>query len=190
MILLIYSLISIALTAYVSAGHGRSAVIVLIALFFFESLMFATIFVLGTANLGHHSRRGAGILVMGVSGGALFPPIQGAIADAYSTRISFLVPMVGFIFVLAYALFHWWKNGFLLRPTRTTVDIQDKSDVEQKTVSTAINRITTSTIMESENKRADGEQVIDMKSHFSKAQPNPAASKTYTNKGFLKTEHF
>ena len=56
--------------------------------------MYPSIFVLGTANLGPHTRRGAGILVMGVSSGAVFPPIQGAIADKGSTRISYVVPMV------------------------------------------------------------------------------------------------
>ena len=78
---------------------------------------------MGTANLGRHARRGAGILIMGVSGGAVFPPIQGAIADRYSTRISFLVPMVGFIVVLAYALFHWTKHGFKIFRARQAVDV-------------------------------------------------------------------
>ena len=74
---------------------------VLIAVFFWMAPMYPTIFTLGTANLGRHTRRGAGILVMGVSGGAVFPPIQGAIADSYNTRISYLVPTCGFVVVLA-----------------------------------------------------------------------------------------
>ena len=114
-ILLVYAVISIILCIYVSFGRGLAAVVVLMALFFFESLMFPTIFVMGTTNLGRHTRRGAGIMIMGVSGGAIFPPIQGAIADALSTRISFLVPLVGFIVVLAYALFHWIKHGLKVR---------------------------------------------------------------------------
>lgn len=48
---------------------------------------------------------------MGVSGGAVFPPIQGAIADQYNTRISYLVPTCGFVIVLAYVLFHWVTHG-------------------------------------------------------------------------------
>ncbi|UJR08437.1 hypothetical protein I4U23_012707 [Adineta vaga] len=122
LILLVYSIISIALSVYISFGYGRAAVIVLIALFFFESLMFPTIFVLGTTNLGRHTRRGAGILIMGVSGGAAFPPIQGVIADTYSTRISFLVPMVGFVVVLAYALYHWITHGLKIRRNSPTVE--------------------------------------------------------------------
>lgn len=128
-ILLVYSIISIALSAYTSFGYGRAAVIILIALFFFESLMFPTIFVLGTTNLGRHTRRGAGILIMGVSGGAAFPPIQGVIADKYSTRISFLVPMVGFVIVLAYAFFHWIAHGLNIRRVLPVIENESKSPV-------------------------------------------------------------
>lgn len=50
-------------------------------------------------------------MVMGVSGGAVFPPIQGAIADAAGTRISYVVPLVGFVFVLFYVVSHWLRTG-------------------------------------------------------------------------------
>ncbi|GAB1737706.1 hypothetical protein NU219Hw_g2118t1 [Hortaea werneckii] len=111
-LLTIYAICAIGFNAYIAAGRGTSAVGVLIAIFFFEAPMYPTIFTLGTANLGRHTRRGAGILVMGVSGGAVFPPIQGAIADAASTRISYVVPLVGFCVVLVYVAFHWARHGF------------------------------------------------------------------------------
>lgn len=107
----VYSVCAIALNAYICAGRGTPAVAVLIVIYFFEAPMYPSIFTLGTANLGKHTRRGAGILVMGVSGGAVFPPIQGAIADAANTRISFVVPLVGFVYVLGYVAFHWVRNG-------------------------------------------------------------------------------
>ena len=68
-LLTIYCCCAIALNAYIATGHGKAAVAVLIVIFFFEAPMYPTIFTLGTANLGRHTRRGAGILVMGVSGG-------------------------------------------------------------------------------------------------------------------------
>lgn len=110
-LLTIYAVCAIGMNAYIAAGHGKAAVGVLIAIFFFEAPMYPTIFTLGTANLGRHTRRGAGILVMGVSGGAVFPPIQGAVADAAGTRISYVVPLVGFVVVLAYVTFHWVRHG-------------------------------------------------------------------------------
>ncbi|KAK4635262.1 L-fucose-proton symporter [Fulvia fulva] len=111
-ILTVYACCAIALTAYVSNGTGNAGVGVLITIFFFMAPMYPTIFTLGTANLGKNTRRGAGILVMGVSGGAVFPPIQGAIADAASTKISYLVPMVGFIVVLMFAAVSWVQHGY------------------------------------------------------------------------------
>ncbi|CAF5119819.1 unnamed protein product [Rotaria sp. Silwood1] len=100
--------------------------------------MFPTIFVLGTENLGRHTRHGAGILIMGVSGGAVFPTIQGAIADAYSTRISFLVPIVGFVVVFAYATFHWLKIGFQMRRKRCDVNVTVGSIPEQNNTLTIV----------------------------------------------------
>jgi len=41
----------------------------------------------------------------------VFPPIQGAIADAASTRISYVVPLVGFVIVLIYVTLHWVRHG-------------------------------------------------------------------------------
>ena len=88
--------------------------------------MYPTIFTLGTANLGRHTRRGAGILVMGVSGGAIMPPIQGAIADAVNTRVSMVVPLAGFAYVLGYVTFHWLTNGrHILRVKGTSGGLND-----------------------------------------------------------------
>ncbi|CAF3831800.1 unnamed protein product [Rotaria magnacalcarata] len=80
-------------TTYTSAGYGRPAVIVLIALFFFESVMFPTIFVMDTANL---DRRTAGFLIMEVSRDAVFPSISYGFSCAESTN---------------FALEHWIEYG-------------------------------------------------------------------------------
>jgi FHS family L-fucose permease-like MFS transporter len=110
-LLMVYAALAIILNALICSLKGNAAVGVLMALFFFEAPMYPTIFTLGTANLGRHTRRGAGILVMGVSGGAVFPPIQGAIADSAGTRISYVVPLVGFVYVLGYVVSHWLRTG-------------------------------------------------------------------------------
>jgi FHS family L-fucose permease-like MFS transporter len=115
-LLIVYSICAIGFNTVVCADTNKSSVVILILLFFFEAPMYPTIFTLGTANLGRHTRRGAGILVMGVAGGAVFPPIQGAIADAADTRISMVVPLAGFVYVLGYVTFHWFTHGrYILR---------------------------------------------------------------------------
>lgn len=140
-IMIVYAAIAIALSATTAAVSGTPGVAVLITLFFFEAPMYPTLFSMGTANLGRHTKRGAGVLVMGVSGGAVFPPIQGAIADAAGTRISYLVPMGGFCVVLAYCVAHWLRTGRHILRVKEVVAVNpeaagmpeawDKSDVEE-----------------------------------------------------------
>lgn len=135
-LLIVYSAAAIALSAVVaSPARGTASVGVLISVFFFLAPMYPTLFTLGTANLGRHTRRGAGILVMGVSGGAVFPPMQGAIADAKGTNISYLVPTCGLIVVLGYVVVHWLRTGrHILRVkevvavTAAAAGIEEKSD--------------------------------------------------------------
>ena len=111
-LLVVYAIGAIVCTAVVCAIRGVAGIAMLIIIFFFMAPMYPTIFTLGTANLGPHTRRGAGILVMGVSGAAVFSPIQAAIADAATTRVSYVVPLFGFVVVLAYASYHWSRHGF------------------------------------------------------------------------------
>jgi len=110
-IMCVYSALAIVFTAVAAGKEGTSGVGVLMATYFLMAPMYPTIFTLGTANLGVHTRRGAGILVMGVAGGAVFPPIQGAVADSASTRVSMVIPLVGFVYVFGYCLYHWFTHG-------------------------------------------------------------------------------
>jgi len=110
-IMCVYSALAIIFTAVAAAQKGATGVGVLMATYFLMAPMYPTLFTLGTANLGIHTRRGAGILVMGVAGGAVFPPIQGAVADSANTRISMVIPLVGFVYVFGYVAFHWFTHG-------------------------------------------------------------------------------
>ncbi|KAK7926884.1 glucose/galactose transporter [Apiospora marii] len=144
--LMVYACIAIAMNAYVASAHGKGGVGVLIAIFFFEAPMYPTIFTLGTANLGRHTARAAGILVMGVSGGAVFTPIQGAIADQFGTRISYLVPLFGFLYVLGYVTIHWLRHGrhiFRVKEvvhTHPTGHADHTSEDEKKAEAVAVER--------------------------------------------------
>jgi len=129
-IMVFYTIASIALNAYVCAGHGKGSIGAVMAIYFFMAPMYPTIFTLGTQNLGIHTRRGAGILVMGVAGGAVFAPIQGAIADAANTRISFVTSLVGFLVVLAYVSFHWHKEHFAILRIKTGDEVVAAAGVE------------------------------------------------------------
>jgi MFS transporter, FHS family, L-fucose permease len=104
-ILAVWAFIATFLCGLTIGLRGIPAAVVLILIFFFESCMYPTIFTLAIQDLGMNTKKGSSLLIMGVGGGAVFPPIQGAIADAAGTPRSQCVPMIGYCFVFIYALF-------------------------------------------------------------------------------------
>lgn len=107
----VYAIICTALTICIASLKNKNGVYLLMINMFFESIMYPVIFVLGTSGLGKHSRRASGLLVMGVAGGMVFPPIQGAIADAANTRISYWVGLPAFLEIAVFAFWQWHKAG-------------------------------------------------------------------------------
>lgn len=124
-IMIVYTLAVIAVTAASAGLEGAGGVGCVMVSYFLMAPMYPTIFTMGTANLGLHTRRGAGVLVMGVAGGAVFPPIQGAVADGVNTRISQVIPLVGFIYVFGYVFYQWIAQG---RPFARVKDIVVATD--------------------------------------------------------------
>jgi len=69
------------------------------------SLMFPTIFGLGSRGLGSDRKVGGSGLIMAILGGALITPLQGKIIDIANVNVSYLVPLVCFIVIGSYAVF-------------------------------------------------------------------------------------
>ncbi|KXS14660.1 MFS general substrate transporter [Gonapodya prolifera JEL478] len=99
------------LSILIGTLHGWSGVVCAMLIMFFESVQFPIIFVLSTTNLGRHTRRASALLVMGISGGAAFPPIQGVIADTYGIRPSFFIVLPCFIYLMLWAVYMWNEEG-------------------------------------------------------------------------------
>ena len=104
-LLALYALINIGLCAVVFFVPGIISVYSLMAIFFFESIMFPTIFALGVKNLGVYTKRGASYIIMSIVGGALVPLVMGSLAQTYSTPLSYVVPLICFVFVFLFAAF-------------------------------------------------------------------------------------
>ncbi|KAI0358398.1 MFS general substrate transporter [Trametes cingulata] len=104
LLLSFYAIACCAFSLGVSYGPGLSGVGCLFALFFFESICYPVIFTLATKNLGRHTKRGSGLIVMGVGGGAWFPPAAGSIADRDKTAHSYIVPFAGYVAMTIYAI--------------------------------------------------------------------------------------
>ena len=104
-LLALYALINIGLCFVVATVPGMVSVYSLMAIFFFESIMFPTIFALGIKNLGIYTKKGASYIIMSVVGGALVPLVMGALAQSHSTAFSYVVPLTCFVFVFAFAVY-------------------------------------------------------------------------------------
>jgi len=104
-VLAAYSLINVALVA-VAMGGGKAGLYAMFATFFFMSVGFPTIFALGIRGLGDYTKLGSSLIVMSIVGGAIAAPFMGHIADVYSMRTGFVVPLVCFVFIALYG-FTW-----------------------------------------------------------------------------------
>jgi MFS transporter, FHS family, L-fucose permease len=83
---------------------GYIAMWSILAVGFFNSIMFPTIFSLGEAELGPLSGSGSGILNMAIVGGAILPVIQGVIADHVGLHHAFVLPVISYLYIVFYAL--------------------------------------------------------------------------------------
>lgn len=102
-LLALYALVNMVLVLGVVFHSSILSVYLVIAIFFFESIMFPTIFALGVQGLGDKTHRASSFLIMAIVGGAVVPYFMGQISDAYSTAQAFLVPFVCFGIVAAFA---------------------------------------------------------------------------------------
>ena len=82
----------------------------LMAIFFFESIMFPTIFALGVKNLGHNTKKGASFIIMSIAGGAFMPYVMGLLSEK-STAQSYIIPLICFVIVAWYGWKGYKSNG-------------------------------------------------------------------------------
>ena len=93
-----------ALVVTLAALHpGWLGVGCLIAVAFFMSMMFPTIFALGIKGLGTHTKTGGALIVMSIIGGAALTPLMGKVADLSGVAVAYLVPAACFIGIALYA---------------------------------------------------------------------------------------
>ena len=104
-LLTIYSIINILLCAVVVSGKGMISVYSLMTIFFFESIMFPTIFALGIKNLGHNTKKGASFIIMSIAGGAFMPYVMGLMSEK-TTAHAYIIPLFCFVIVAWYG----WKG--------------------------------------------------------------------------------
>ncbi|HEY1901688.1 MAG TPA: sugar MFS transporter [Terracidiphilus sp.] len=91
---------------------GQAAIYSLVLCGFFNSIMFPNIFTLAIAGLGPMTSKGSGLIMTAVVGGAVIPPLIGALADRVGIQNSFVIPVFCYLYIAYYGL---WGS----KPTRT-----------------------------------------------------------------------
>lgn len=84
--------------------QGFVALIAILLIGLFNSIMFPTIFTLAIKKLGKFTEAGSGILCMAIVGGALMPVFQGLMADIFSLQISFLIPVICYVYIAFFGM--------------------------------------------------------------------------------------
>lgn len=84
---------------------GETAKWAVLAVGMFCSVMWSNIFSLAIEGLGPLKSQASSLLVMAILGGALLPPLQGAVADRWGIQISFIVPMLAFAYIAFYGIY-------------------------------------------------------------------------------------
>jgi MFS transporter, FHS family, L-fucose permease len=104
----IYALANVLLMGLVFLGLGWLSVVSLILSFFFMSIMYPTHFALAIRGLGERTKVASSWMVTAIVGGSIMPMLMGWLADQYSMRVGFLMPLACFIGIMAYG-FSWQK---------------------------------------------------------------------------------
>jgi FHS family L-fucose permease-like MFS transporter len=88
----------------VLVSRGPTAGYAALAIGFFNSIMFPTIFTITLERSGVSQSSTSGLLCVAIFGGALLPLTVGAIADRFGLSTAFAVPLLGYIFIGCFAL--------------------------------------------------------------------------------------
>ncbi|HLZ85661.1 MAG TPA: L-fucose:H+ symporter permease [Puia sp.] len=104
-LLCLYATINIGLLLVALLAHGTIAVYAMMAIPFFLSIMFPTIFALGIKDLGEETKMASSFLVMSIIGGAFTPVMMGLISDATgSIQVAYIMPVVCMAFILYFGI--------------------------------------------------------------------------------------
>ena len=130
-LLMIFAICAMCTTAGTILIDGMGGLYCLVATSAFMSLMFPTIYGIALEGVDKDKTLGAAFLVMAIVGGALMPPMQGAIIDLgtvagmASVNFSFILPFICFCraFLIAFLVFSVLAGVFTAHLARYAISV-------------------------------------------------------------------
>ncbi|MEL6616882.1 MAG: glucose/galactose MFS transporter, partial [Bacteroidota bacterium] len=95
---------AIALIAVSVSASGAVAMASILAVGLCNSIQFATLFTLAIDGLNENTAQGSGILCTAIVGGAVIPPLYGALADSVGVQSAFLLLTLCYGYIATYGL--------------------------------------------------------------------------------------
>jgi FHS family L-fucose permease-like MFS transporter len=83
---------------------GYTAMVSILLIGFFNSIMFPSIFTLGIEGLGPLTGEASGLLNTAIVGGAIIPLLQGFIADRIGIHHAFILPAICYLYIVLFAI--------------------------------------------------------------------------------------
>ncbi|MDB6016000.1 MAG: fucose permease [Pedosphaera sp.] len=96
---------------------GEMAKWAILGIGLFCSVMWSNIFSLAIEGLGVFKSQASSLLVFAILGGAILPPVQGAVADHWGIQFSYIVPMMAFAYIVFYGVYGYRAGRHLTVPT-------------------------------------------------------------------------
>ncbi|HTO34658.1 MAG TPA: MFS transporter [Flavobacterium sp.] len=102
--LLIFSVLGITAMLIGLSTDGTIAIYAFLAGGLACSIMWPAIFSLSLLGLGKYTSQGSAFLVMMILGGGIIPPFQGKLADIIGIHQSYIVGVIGFVYLAVFAV--------------------------------------------------------------------------------------
>ena len=83
-------------------AKGTLAIIAVVAIGFFVSIFFPTLYAMAIENMGDLTGQASGLLTLGFLGCAIIPVLQGKLADAIGLQLSYGTGLFSYLFALFY----------------------------------------------------------------------------------------
>jgi FHS family L-fucose permease-like MFS transporter len=96
--------IACGLVALTMLSTGQLAMVAVLLVGFFNSIMFPSIFSLGLAGLGELTSKGSSLMVAAIVGGALIPLAEGHLADRVGVQHAFILPALCYVYIAIFGI--------------------------------------------------------------------------------------
>jgi MFS transporter, FHS family, L-fucose permease len=95
----LFAIAAFSLIVLAMLGSGYLAMFALLAVGFFNSIMFPSIFTLAIQGLGPLTSKGSSLMIAAIVGGAIIPVLTGKLADLIGLHFAFLLPALCYVYI-------------------------------------------------------------------------------------------